>query len=192
MISKRIQDITKDPIWGDVIKRAQAEEEQKRKSTSFSVRALNEAYDSKKAMQERSARLGRLLAISYLMLTETMELVDEAELMMDRDFRIRSGFKLAVKGMNKSFNDFYRQIVTHISASEMKNFANDLVAFDANVRSWGNLEGYKVATAEDKKNSIRERAKNLHNEFVEKMAELQELFGKEEVEKLLDELKKEK
>lgn len=153
------------------------------------IRALNNAVDGADAMKEKSARLGRLLGVGYLLLTETMDLIDEAELMMDRDFRAKAGFKHAVKGMNLQFRKFYDAIVPHIEQEEFKRFSADIKALDENVRSWANLAGYKKASEEDICENLKARAKNLHLDFIDKCAEIQERFGKEEVETFLEELK---
>ena len=197
-----------DPIWDDIAKRVaesnglSAKKDEKpsfkemsypemyKKGISMQVyKAIQEAHDGEEAIKRKSERLGRLLGVSYLLLTECIQLVDEAELMMDKQFRMKSGFAHAVKGINKSFDEFYRNIVGHISPEEMKRFSQDLEKLDENVRSWAELEGYKVATEEDKRKSIRARALNLHLDFLDKCNEMRERFGEKELQSFMDELK---
>lgn len=197
-----------DPIWDDIAKRVaesnglSAKKNEKpsfkemsypemyKKGISVQVyKAIQEAHDGEEAIKRKSERLGRILGVSYLLLTECIQLVDEAELMMDKQFRMKSGFAHAVKGINKSFDEFYRNIVGHISPEEMKRFSQDLEKLDENVRSWAELEGYKVATEEDKRKSIRDRAMNLHLDFLDKCNEMRERFGEKELQSFMDELK---
>ena len=197
-----------DPIWDDIAKRVaesnglSAKKDEKpsfkemsypemyKKGISMQVyKAIQEAHDGEEAIKRKSERLGRILGVSYLLLTECIQLVDEAELMMDKQFRMKSGFAHAVKGINKSFDEFYRNIVGHISPDEMKRFSQDLEKLDENVRSWAELEGYKVATEEDKRKSIRARALNLHLDFLDKCNEMRERFGEKELQSFMDELK---
>ena len=196
-----------DPIWDDISRRvAQANgltekskaepfrpmsyPEMYKKGVSMQVyKAIKEAHDGEEAIKRKSARLGRILGVSYLMLTEVMQLIDEAELMMDKQFRMKSGFAHAVKGINKSFDEFYRNIVGHISPEEMKKFSADLEKFDENVRSWADLAGYKEATEEDERKSIHARAINLHLDFLDKCDELRTRFGQDALKSLMAEIK---
>ena len=196
-----------DPIWADISRRVAENSRKKddvkadtfrpmsitemyKKGVSYQVyKAIREAHDGEKAMKAKSARLGRILGVTYMMLTEAIQLIDEAELMMDREFRMKHDFSHAVKGMNKAFDEFYNAIIGHISPEEMKRFSEDLKKFDENVRSWAELEGYKVATDEDIRASITARAKNLHLDFLDKCDELRERFGREALEGLMKEIK---
>ena len=195
-----------DPVWDDISKRvAQANglnekkveplkqmsyPEMYKKGISMQVyKAIREAHDGEVAIRKKSERLGRILGVSYLMLTEVMQLIDEAELMMDKQFRMRSGFAHAVKGINKNFDEFYRNIVGHILPSEMKKFSADLEKLDDNVRSWADLAGYKQATEEDERKSIHARAINLHLDFLDKCDELRTRFGQDALKSLMAEIK---
>lgn len=198
-----------DPIWDDIARRVAERNEIKtngngkagqfmpmsypemyKKGISMQVyKAIQEAHDGEEAIKRKSERLGRILGVSYLLLTECIQLVDEAELMMDKQFRMKAGFAHAVKGMNKSFDEFYNSIVGHISPEEMKRFSQDLEKLDENIRSWAELEGYKVATEEDKRKSLRARALNLHLDFIEVCNEMRERFGAKELQSFMDELK---
>lgn len=195
-----------DPVWDDIAKRvAQANglnekkveplkqmsyPEMYKKGISMQVyKAIQEAHDGEVAIRKKSERLGRILGVSYLMLTEVMQLIDEAELMMDKQFRMRSGFAHAVKGINKSFDEFYRNIVGHISPEEMKKFSADLEKLDENVRSWADLAGYRQATEEDERKSIHARAINLHLDFLDKCDELRTRFGQDALASLMTEIK---
>lgn len=197
-----------DPIWDDIAKRvaesnglsAKKEEKPSFKEMSYPemykrgismqvYKAIQEAHDGEEAIKRKTERLGRILGVSYLLLTECIQLVDEAELMLSKDFRSKAGFSHAVKGINKSFDEFYRAIVGHISPQEMKRFSQDLEKLDENVRSWAELEGYKVATEDDKRKSIRDRAMNLHLDFLDKCKEMRERYGDDELKSFMDELK---
>lgn len=195
-----------DPVWDDIAKRvAQANglnekkveplkqmsyPEMYKKGISMQVyKAIREAHDGEVAIRKKSERLGRILGVSYLMLTEVMQLIDEAELMMDKQFRMRSGFAHAVKGINKNFDEFYRNIVGHISHEEMKKFSADLEKLDENVRSWADLAGYRQATEEDERKSIHARAINLHLDFLDKCDELRTRFGQDALASLMAEIK---
>lgn len=195
-----------DPVWDDIAKRvAQANglnekkveplkqmsyPEMYKKGISMQVyKAIREAHDGEVTIRKKSERLGRILGVSYLMLTEVMQLIDEAELMMDRQFRMRSGFAHAVKGINKNFDEFYRNIVGHISPEEMKKFSADLEKLDENVRSWADLAGYRQATEEDERKSIHARAINLHLDFLDKCDELRTRFGQDALASLMAEIK---
>lgn len=187
-----------DKIWDDVVKNA-AEESLKPKlqkpsiqmagRKGWSMRAIEEAYNGQKATNDKSARLGRILGVTYLLSTEAIELIDEAELMMDREFRMSHDFKTGIKMMNTGFDKFYTSIKKHISANAMKDFKDDLKVFDVNVRSWANIEGFKVKTKEDDIKFCKERLINLHKETLEKMTEYKALVGEDGLKIFMQELK---
>lgn len=190
--------IIRDRIWSDVIRRStgvKIPEVSPMPSirtmarNGWAYRAIVEAHDGEKAMKAKSARLGRLLGMEYLLLTEAIQLNDEAELMMDNDFRAKNGFKASIKKMESGFEEFYNNIVGHISPDEMKRFSQDLKAFDENVRSYANLAGYKVATKEDERKCIHDRIINLHKDFLDKLQQLKEEHGEQALKDIMDEIK---
>ena len=192
------QTANRDRIWADVIKNATGSavkdvaplpsiREVARKGWSF--KAIQEAHDGEIAMRKKSQRLGRLLGVTYLLITEAIQLIDESEMMMDREFRQSHDFKLGIRTMNKGFDLFYESIKKHISAKEMSRFKDDLECFDTNVRSWANLEGYKASTKEDEKTSCHDRIVNLHKEFITKLFDYKELCGDDGCKAIMKELK---
>lgn len=192
------QTANRDRIWTDVIKNATGSavkdvaplpsiREVARKGWSF--KAIQEAHDGEIAMKKKSQRLGRLLGVTYLLITEAIQLVDESELMMDRSFRQSHDFKRGVKLMNNGFDMFYHSVRDHISPQEMARFKDDLQCFDTNVRSWANLEGYKVSTKEDEKTSCHDRIVNLHKEFISKLFDYKDLCGEDGCKAIMKELK---
>ena len=193
-----------DPIWADLSKRVMAEQERKqleepkpltltqmyKRGISYqTAQAIKEAHDGEKAREAKRDRLGRLVGIAYLLLTESIQLIDEAELMMDRQFRMTGGFSHAIKGINRHFDQFYRTIIPWINAKEMHQFHDDLEALDTNVRSFARLEGYKQATDEDRIKSIHDRIINLHKDFLDKLVEYKELAGDKALKDMIAELK---
>lgn len=92
--------------------------------------------------------------------------------------------------MNLAFDEFAARMKDHISAAAMVKFREDIEAFDQNVRSFADLAGYKVETPEDRKAAIKNRARNLHLDFIDKMMQLRQEFGEESVAELMEDLKK--
>lgn len=153
-------------------------------------KAIVEAHDGDMAIKAKTERLGRLLGMSYLLMTEAMQLIDESEHMMDRNMREKLGLKVSLNKMNLAFDQYCDAMRDHISAKNMVKFKEDLKAFDVNVRSFANLAGYRVETKEDRKKSMEERAINLHLDFIDKMLELQSEFGEDAVKSLMERIKK--
>lgn len=155
------------------------------------AKAIVEAHDGAKAMKAKEERLGRLLGMSYLLMTEAIQLIDESELMMDRELRMDLGFKVVLNKINLAFDEYCKKMKEHISAEKMVEFCEDIKAFDANVREYAHLEGYKSATESDIKEAMILRIKNLHKEITNKGTEFKDRFGKDELTALFEEIKKE-
>lgn len=153
------------------------------------AKAIQEAYSGEKARKEATERLGRILGMSYLMLTECMQLIDEAEHMMERTLRDKMHLGVSLRKMNLAFDEFADRMKEHISASHMVKFREDLEAFDANVRTFADLGGYRVETKEDRRKMHLDRAKNLHLDFIDKMLQIREEFGEQAVNELMETLK---
>lgn len=191
-------DPNRDKIWADISKRVRENAEKQVAPVpsirllgkkGWAMRAIQEAHDGEMIIKKKSERLGRLLGVSYLLITEAIQLIDESEMMMDREFRQSHDFKLGIRTMNKGFDLFYESIKKHISAKEMSRFKDDLECFDTNVRSWANLEGYKASTKEDEKTSCHDRIVNLHKEFITKLFDYKELCGDDGCKAIMKELK---
>lgn len=190
--------VLRDRIWSDVVKNSTGVNIPRQQDVpsirtmgrkGWSYRAIKEAYDGEKAMKAKSDRIGRLLGMAYLLITEAIQLTDEAEMMMERDFRIRNDFKGSIKAMEQGFERFYNNIKGHISHSEMARFKDDLKAFDENVRAYANLAGYKVATKEDERKCIHDRIINLHKDFLDKLQQLKEEHGEQALKDIMEEIK---
>lgn len=145
-----------------------------------------DAYENEKAVEDRNKRLGRLLSITHLLLSEAMLLTDEFESMMSKSAKEKGGFKHAVKKMNFGFELWRKGFEPLVASHEWKNFHDDFEAFDANVRSYAKLAGWKEPTKEDEIANLKDRIINLHEEFVQDLMEYREKAGTEEARELLD------
>ena len=145
-----------------------------------------DAYENEKAVEERNRRLGRLLSMTHLLLSEAMLLTDEFESMMSKSVKETKSFKPAVKKMNFGFEMWRRSFEPLVASHEWKNFHDDFDAFDANVRQYAKLSGWKETTKEDEIKTLRERIINLHKEFVSDLVEYREKAGEEQARELLD------
>lgn len=156
----------------------------------FAYNAIIEAVDGEKAIKEKTARLGRLLSMTHLLTSEAILLMDEADAMLDKKVKEAKHFRDYTKSINFYFERWRESLGPLISAEQMKCFNEDFNAFDANVRSYAKLEGWKTQTKEDKVKGLKERNKNLHREFMNNLLDLKELVGEKEVEEFLNEIKK--
>lgn len=154
------------------------------------ARAIQEAHDGEVAIKNKTERLGRILGVSYLMMTEAMQLIDESEHMMSRELRDELGLKVCLNKMNIAFDEYCARMKDHMSADAFVKFHDDLEAFDTNVRSFADIAGYRTETKEDRRKSFEERAINLHLDFIDKMLQIQEEFGSDAVKALMERIKK--
>lgn len=142
-------------------------------------KAILEAHNGEKAAIAARERLGRLLGCAYLLMTESMHLIDEAEHSMNTETKSNMDLMTPLKKINMEFDKFAKSMGDRMSANAMKKFSHDLKAFDENVRSFADLDGYRVSTPESRKESIIARADNLHLDFLDKVMQLREEFGEQ-------------
>lgn len=154
--------------------------------SGLSYNAVVQAYENEQAFEERNKRCSRLMSMTHLLLSEAMLLTDEFESMMAKNVRETKSFKPAVKKMNFGFEMWRRSFEPLVSTKEWKNFHDDFEAFDANVRQYAKLSGWKETTKEDEIKTLRERIINLHKEFVSDLVEYREKAGEEQARELLD------
>lgn len=152
----------------------------------LSYNAVVQAYENEQAFEERNKRCSRLMSMTHLLLSEAMLLTDEFESMMSKSVKETKSFKPAVKKMNFGFEMLRRSFEPLVSTHEWKNFHDDFEAFDANVRQYAKLSGWKETTKEDEIKTLRERIINLHKEFVADLVEYREKAGDEQARELLD------
>ena len=152
----------------------------------LSYNAVVQAYENEQAFEERNRRLGRLLSMTHLLLSEAMLLTDEFESMMSKSAKEKGGFKHAVKKMNFGFELWRKGFEPLVASHEWKNFHDDFEAFDANVRSYAKLAGWKEPTKEDEIANLKDRIINLHKEFCQDLVEYREKAGEEQARELLD------
>lgn len=151
---------------------------------------IREAVQGEKASKMRSERFGRAYAVIYLLLTEALDLCEEVEMGVDREFLQKHSIKVPIKKMQIGFEECYNILRPIMSAKEMKQYNIQLSVFDENVRSWARLEGYKtIPTNEQIKENAEKRLLNLHLDFLDKLTEYQELFGEDEAYRFAQTLK---
>lgn len=115
--------------------------------------------------EQDSGRLGRILGCVHLLMSEAIHLIDEGESMMPNSLKNKFGFGHNIKMLNKYFNQYCRAMDSLISKEDMKKFRADFEDFDANIRHWADLTGWKTSTDESIIDGTKERIKNLHGEI---------------------------
>lgn len=154
-----------------------------------SAKAIIEAVDGEKAMKKKQERLGRLLGMAYLLETQAISFVDEAEHMLDRQAKQNLNIMTPLKRINLEFDKFCDAMREHMSPQSFVRFREDIEAFDANCRAFADLAGYRQETKEDRLEGFRKRAMNLHLDLTDKLMQIREEFGEAEVVRLMETIK---
>lgn len=199
-----------DPQWQKIIeevKKANEEQMRQRNQNALTMptfrqmgmrgvayKAIKEAHDGEMAIKNKSEFVARSVSMVYLMDTESMELMEGVESLLDRDFRQSHEYVQKQRRFNNAFFDLVGSIKQYISAEEMKKFNVDLEVFDANVRSFAKLESKygHLPTPEEEKKVLHDRIMNLDAEIFDRLSEYCEKYGKAATTEIWEEIKAKK